>query len=232
MTQRILNAPVSPAVEVAVEPIAKLDRGGAVPDRLVLPNVPPLVDQGQTGTCVAHAAYGVYNWAYRQRYGAFAKLDIMAFYDLCKQVDHDPDPGRWHGTTLLTALRVMAGSGFPLVGGGRAPRIGGYHYIGDDWADVQYALEQYRQPIFWRVDWDANWMYLPRSRVLKAPVGQAIGGHALYTFGYDKSVNQSADLDRNSWGPWSVAGNGSCYFADRFKTHERSVEAWQITSIL
>jgi hypothetical protein len=232
VTQRILNARSTPEVEIVAESQATLDRITPLPSRLILSGIPPTQDQGTTGICVAEMAYGLYNWAYKRKYGKFADLDAYAFYDLCKLVDHDPDPDRWHGTTLLTALRVMAGSGFPLKNGARAPKIEGYEYVGSTSEDVQRAILTFGTPVGWRVNWDAQWFYLPRSRILKAPIGQIVGGHAMYTFGFDDSVNLGSDTDKNSWGAWSVAGNGNCYFADRYKDRpEAGFEAWRVTGI-
>ena len=231
MTQRILNAEPTPIGEIRNEQPAPLDRLASVtPGRVLLPNIPPVTDQGSEGTCVAHAAGGVYSWWYRQRYGKFPAIDQRAFYDLCKKIDGQPDPERMLGTYLLTALRVMRGSGYPLVGGGRGPKITGYLYVGSVFDDLQRAIDQMRSPVLFRLDWDANWMYLPASRIVKAPVGQYIGGHALYSIGFDDSVNGESAIDRNSWGAWSSGGNGTCYFADRYKdTH--GLEGWIVTGI-
>lgn len=237
MTQRILNAEPTPTSEIAVEPVVALDRVTPPPPRLVVPYIPPLVDQGGTGTCVAHAAYILYGHAYRRKYGRFPLItepSILKFYDLCKKVDGQPDPNRVMGTWLLTALRVMAGSGFPLDDGSRGPRITGYEYIGDDYQDGKRALAQYQTPLLYRINWDAQWMYLPSTRIVKAPIGQTIGGHALSTFMYDDNLlgrpSDEADGDRNSWGRWSLNGNGNCYFRDNYK-QGRGLEIWRVKGI-
>jgi hypothetical protein len=236
VTQRILNAVPTPADEIKIEPVVTLDRALVMPPRLILPNIPPLQDQGATGTCVAHAAYVVYQHAHKSKYGRFAAIgepEILRFYDLCKKVDGQPDPGRSMGTWLLTALRVMAGSGYPLANGTRGPRITGYEFVGDDYHDTRRAMAQYGSPILFRVDWDANWMYLPSSRIVKRPVGQIVGGHAMASFGYDDNLSGTtadADADRNSWGKWSVNGNGSCYFRSDWKIGH-GLEAWRVIGI-
>ncbi len=234
---RVLNAGPTPPDEIRVEETVALDRTLVIPPKLVTPFIPPLVDQGGTGTCVAHAAYVVYGQAYKRKYGRFPAItepSILAFYDLCKKVDGDPDPERMHGTWLLTALRVMAGSGFPLDDGSRGPRITGYEYVGDDYLDTKLAMAQYGTAIFYRIDWDYNWMYLPKSRILKAPIGMSIGGHALADFGYDDALlatpGDAADADRNSWGAWSSGGNGNCYFRDHYKA-SAGLECWRVKGI-
>jgi len=237
MTQRILNVGPSSPLEIRVEETVVLDRALVLPEKKVVPFIPPLVDQEQTGTCVAHAAYILYGHAYKRKYGHFPPItekSILAFYDLCKKVDHDPDPGRSHGTTLLTALRTMAGSGFPFDDGTRGPRITGYEYVGDDYNDVKLALAQFDTPVLFRLNWDANWMYLPTSKIVKPPVGQIIGGHAMADFGFDDNLLAVYDAlsyaDRNSWGKWSLNGNGNCYFKAAYKK-DHGLEAWRVKGV-
>jgi hypothetical protein len=236
MPQRILNAQQSPVEEIAKEEQAQLDRAATFPDRIVLTGCPPTQDQ-QGGTCVAHAAYFLYQWWYKRKYGHFAPItepSILRFYDLMKQVDHQPDPQRIYGTSLLTAMRTLAGSGFPLDTGGRGPKITGYHYVGDKAHDGRLALAQFGSPIAFALGWDANWFYLPTSHILKAPVGQIVGGHAMAEYGYDLAARapRKLDIDRNSWDGWSSDGFGSCYFDEAYKDDPAYwYECWQVTGI-
>lgn len=233
MTQRILNAFPTPASEIRVESATTIDRAVPMAARVIVPSIPLLVDQGDTGTCVAHAAYILYGHHFKQRYGKFPAIgepEILKFYDLCKQVDHDPDPDRTHGTWLVTALRTMAGSGWPLANGKRGPRITGFEYVGDDYDTVKVAIAQYGDPILYRVDWDAGWFPLPANKIVRPPIGQIVGGHAMADFGYDDHINQQSDADRNSWGKWSSGGNGNCYFRGSYKA-SHGLEAWRVTGI-
>lgn len=237
MPQRIMVAPATDPADIRKEAQAPLDRAATFPSRILLGNKPVTLDQ-EGGTCVAHAAYGVYSWWFKTKYGHFPAIgeqEVLKFYDLCKKVDGQPDPTRVMGTTLLTALRTMAGSGFPLANGQRGPHITGYHYVGSTAGSGRLALAQFMSPILFRINWDANWFSLPTNRVLKAPIGQVVGGHAMYEIGYDLSVNtaaQGADIDPNSWGAWSNGGNGICYFGEAYKNRSQAqYECWQVTGI-
>ena len=236
MTQRILNQEPSPPGEIATEERAALPvRGAVIPSRIIVPMIPPRMDQGITGTCAAHAGYILYGHHYKQKYGRFPLIgepEILKFYDLCKQVDGQPDPERVLGTYLLTVMRVMAGSGWPLADGTRGPRITGYEYVGNDYDDVRRSIATYNDPVLIGMSWDANWMGLPASRVLKQPVGQIIGGHAVGVFGYDDNhpIAGPALADMNSWGRWSAGGNGMCYQRDDYLPG-RWVEAWRAKGI-
>lgn len=232
MTQRLLNALPSDPAEMAFEPLAQLDRAAPLPPgRYVAPMVPPVTDQGSEGTCVAHAAGNVYGHWYRRRYGRYPALDQRAFYTLVRRaVGAPPDPTFTQGLSLLWALRTMKGSGYPLADGSRGPRISGYALVGTVFDDLQRALWQTKSLVLARTDWDANWMWVsPSTRIVKPPVGQIIGGHAVTFIGFDDAVNGEAGILRNSWGlGW--AGNGTAYMADRYVDTHR-LEGWIVTGI-
>jgi len=232
--QRIFNAGPSPWQHIQDADPALLDRLTPLPSRVIVPRIPLLVDQDGTGTCVAHAAYILYGHAYKTKYGAFPAIgeqEILAFYDLCKKVDADPDPYRYKGTWLTTALRVMRGSGYPLANGARGPKIIGYEFVGYDADSIRRSLAQHQTPVMYRIDWDYTWLSLPPSRIMLTPSGHILGGHALSSFGYDDAVAGGSDADRNSWGKWSSGGNGNCYFPYTMK-EGHGLEAWRVTGIM
>lgn len=237
MPQRVMNVVPTPQEEIDKEEKAQLDRAAGFPVRVVLPFIPPVLDQ-QGGTCVAHGAYVLYQQLYKTKYGHFAPITergVLAFYDLMKKVENDPDPNRTHGAYLVTAMRVMAGSGFPFDNGTRGPKITGFHYVGNKAHDGRLALAQYRTPVLMGTGWDANWFYLPRTHILKAPVGQLVGGHAMGEIGYDLNVMPQlggTDIDQNSWDGWCADGFGRCYFPESYKDRPDSwYEVWQATGI-
>ncbi len=236
MPQRIFNVVPTPQEEIDKEDVAQLDRAAGFPARVILGFIPPTLDQ-IGGTCVAHAAYVLYQHLYKRKYGHFAPITekgVLAFYDLMKKVENDPDPDRTHGAYLLTAMRVMAGSGFPFDDGTRGPKITAYHYVGNKAHDGRLAIAQYGFPVLMGVPWDANWVYLPTTHILRPPVGQVIGGHAMGEIGYDLNVKPDlggTNVDRNSWDGWSSDGFSSCYFPERYKDQAGWYECWQATGI-
>jgi hypothetical protein len=234
-SQRIFNVPRTPLSEIHTEVTAMLDRIAALPSRVIVPRIPLLTNQDGYGTCVAQAAYILYGHAFKTKYGRFPAIgqdQIFAFYDLCKKVDGDPDPYRFKGTWLLTALRVMRGSGFPLADGTRGPKITGYEFVGWNADDIRRSLAQQQTPVLFRIDWDYKWMSLPPSRIMNVPSGHILGGHAMASFGYDDSVAGGSDADRNSWGRWSSGGNGNCYFPYGYKNAPTAgLEAWRVNGI-
>lgn len=239
LRKRPIVAPPSPPEAFETARHASLERASATAlSRILLPGVPARIDQ-QGGTCVAHAARIVYGWWYRKLTGRVAPIGedaTLRFYDLCKRVDGDVDPDRTHGTTLWTALRVMRGSGFPLDDGTRGPHIAGYEYVGNDATAVRASLVDHRSPVLWRIDFDQRWLYLPASRILRAPGGTIIGGHAMAAVGFDDTIDapgpiEGADIDANSWVPWSGYWGGICYFPGAYKTPARGFEAWRVIGL-
>jgi len=234
MTQRIFNVVPSPAAEIAVEERALLDKA-ALPSRVVVPMIPPRMDQGSTGTCVAHMAYVVYSHKFKEKYGVFPKIgepEILKFYDMCVSVEGGHDPDRVNGIFMVTAFRVMRGSGFPLVGGKRGPKATGFQYVGNSYDELRRSIAIYNDPLGIALAWDANWMVCPTSKILRPPSGQIIGGHAFGGFVYDDAYGTAGKVEgnANSWGlHWGP--NGTFYLKDDYLAN-RWVEAYRLTGIL
>lgn len=230
MTQRILNA--QPSGLDARDYELVLDTLAPLPARFTWGGLGPVLDQGQTGTCVSHAGDGVRQWQEKRDGHGVIPADPFKLYDLCKLVDGQPDPGRQYGTSLRTVLRVLKGSGTPLYGGGNGGKIATYYRIATVTDTIKRALIQHG-PILTATDWDANWMYLGSSHILKAPVGHMIGGHAFYLWGWDDHVNGGSFLMRNSWGrDWSTSkGTGNAYMAFRYWL-DAQPESWYCTDVV
>jgi hypothetical protein len=233
VTQRILNVQPSPETHIAEAERAALDLV-AIPSRVVVPMIPPRMDQGSTGTCVAHMAYVLYSHAYKQKYGRFPLIgtpEIFKFYDLCLRVEGRTDPERLFGLWMTTAFRVMKGSGYPLADGSRGPHTTGFQVVGNTYAEVKRAIAQYNDPVGMACTWDANWMVCPATKVLRPPVGQDIGGHAFAAFVYDDAYRTVGEVEgnANSWGlDWGP--NGTFYLRDEYMDG-RWVEAYRLTGI-
>ena len=233
MTQRILNVKPSPPAEIAVEQRATFVQLDIPPGRTVVPMIPPRSDQGSLGTCIAHMARNLYQHHHKEKYGRFAAIgidQINAFYDLCTKVEGRSDPERLDGLWPVTAFRVMRGSGFP-IGGGRGPHITGFEYVGATYADVRRSIVQFNDPVGVALAWDAAWMVCSTNKVLRAPVGQVIGGHGFTAFVRDDAYQTvgAVEGNANSWGlDWGP--NGTFYLKDEYLL-DRWVEAWRIKGI-
>ena len=234
MVQRILNAKPSPEAHIAETERATLDLVTTLPSRVVVPMIPPRMDQGVTGTCGAHMAYAVYGHHFKQKYGRFPAIgepEILKFYDLCVAVEGGHDPERINGIFMTTAFRVMRGSGFPLADGKRGPHITGFQYVGNTYDEIRRSIALYNDPVGMALSWDAAWMRCPATKVLRPPVGQDIGGHAFAAFVYDDAYTTAGQVEcnANSWGlNWGP--NGTFYLKDDY-LNGRWVEAYRVTGI-
>lgn len=232
MTQRIFNVRPSPDAHIAETERVTLDLV-TLPSRVVVPMIPPRMDQGIYGTCVAHMAYAVYSHHFKQRYGYFPKIgepEILKFYDMCVAVEGRSDPDRQFGVFMSTAFRVMKGSGFPLADGKRGPKITGFQFVGNTYDEIKRSIAQYNDPVGVAMSWDAAWMRCPATKILRPPVGQDIGGHAITMFVYDDdySIAGEAECFANSWGlRWGP--NGTAYLKDEY--FNRWIEAYRVTGM-
>jgi len=208
---------------------AELDTAIELPERYLVTGLPPFLNQGNTGTCGGHAGAGLRQWQEKRAGHGVIAADPFALYDLCKVVDRQADPLRRLGTTARTVLRTLKGSGTPLRGGGRAGKIATYWRVPLSETAIKTALVT-RGVLLVRCDWDAAWMRLPVNRVMRDPSGGRVGGHLFLLVGYDDRINGRSLVMRNSWGRWSIAGNGNAYFAFRHFLSHRP-EVWASTDV-
>jgi hypothetical protein len=232
MTQRILNLRPSPPEQIAEEQRTTLDLV-TLPSRVVVPMIPPRMNQ-EGGTCSAHMGYVLYAHHYKQRYGRFPAIgepEILKLYDLCVSVEGGHDPNRIYGVYMVTVMRVLRGSGFPLSNGTRGPHISGFEYVGPTYDAIRRSIAQYNDPVGVGMTWDASWMSCPPNKILRPPSGNVVGGHALAAFVYDDAYPGAGEANClvNSWGArWGP--NGTAYIRDEYLSG-RWVEAWRVTGI-
>jgi Papain family cysteine protease len=213
----------------------------AMPSRFVLTSLGPVLNQGKTGTCVAHAADAIRMWQERRDNTPIStwvtEPAVFRLYDLCKALDGELDPKREFGTSLRTVLRVLRLNGTPLAppmhNGGR---IAAYYRIDPTVTLLKQALMQHGALLV-ACAWDVNWFKVPTSLVLKPPLSEVAGGHAFMFWGWDDNVNGGSWLMRNSWGRgiggWTPTGNA--YMAYRYFDDirgGRTPEAWWIQDII
>lgn len=227
MDGRVLNAPPSP--DDPRDFPFELDTAVEIPERYLVSGLGPVLNQGNTGTCGGHAGAGLVQWHGKRDGKGVLPVDPLRLYDLCRQVMQAPDPARRLGTTARTVLRVLKGSGAPLRSGGRAGRIATYWRVPNNETAIKQAILRHGLVLV-RCDWELSWMKLPLNRVLRPPTGVRAGGHLFLIAGWDDAINGGSFLMRNSWGRWSVAGNGNGWMAVRYFLAHRP-EVWASTDI-
>lgn len=237
MTDRLLNAEPSP--DDARDFVFAGDTAAILPRRYIVPGMGPAYNQGSSGTCSSHGAAAVRVWQEKRDGKGVIPVDIYRLYDLVKSVvDGQPDPGRTRGTTIRSVMRLMKGTGIPLRGQA-PPGAGGkietyWRILGPSPAATTTLVKQAlvaHGPLMSRCDWDAAWMRLPINRVVKPPSGDIVGGHIWTLIGWDDDVDLGCWIIRNSWGRWSLGGNGNAYLA-RFYLADKRPEFWACTDRL
>lgn len=207
----------------------ELDTAAELPARFVVPGLGPVLNQGNTGTCGGHAGIGLRQFQEKRDGKGVIPGDPFALYDLCRAVMGSPDPARRLGTTARTVLRVLKGSGTPLKDGRRIGGISTYWRVANGEAAIKQAILRHGVVLV-RCDWDAAWMRLPLTRVLRPPSGSLVGGHLFLLFGWNDAVNGGSFLLRNSWGRWSSRGTGNAYMRYRWFLAHRP-EIWATTDV-
>jgi C1A family cysteine protease len=215
MTQRILNALPSPPDPRDYQLAAGAP---ALPNRFTLSGLGPVLDQGSSPQCTAFAAVGIRQWQEKRDGNGLVPFSPEILYERVKALELRETGQVFDGAYLRDVLRVMKGSGTPLLSGAQGGKIANYYRVTLTEDALKSALV--KGPLYAGLNWDAAWFSCPRSLKLRPPVGQNVGGHAVMLWGWD---NTAGWLIRNSWGKsW---GNGNGYMAfPYFDAH--AFEAW------
>ena len=181
MTQRILNARPSPPDErdftlAAAAPVA-------LPSRFTLSGLGPVLDQGGNPSCTCYSAVGIRHWQEKRDGNGLVPFDPDELYRIVKVLEDRESPfGPYDGAYLRDVLRILKGSGTPLTTGGRDGKIAGYYRLALTVAALKAALA--KGPLYVGMNWDAAWFKCPATLILRPPVGQIVGGHAVYIWGW------------------------------------------------
>jgi hypothetical protein len=213
LDERLLGAHPSPRDARDYDLAPHLDTATPLPPKFRLRLLAPVLNQGNTGRCVAFAGTGLRQQQERidgDWPQGWPPLDAEWLYRHAEAIDGIPTPpGPLRGTTVRAALQVLSRQGQPLTG---EPDSASNFRIASYWAvpftvdAIKRALVQYG-PVWIGSRWYQPWFH-PASGVLPPPDGPSIGGHARFVFGWDDSVAGGAFLVRNSWGRrWGTNGN-------------------------
>ena len=230
MTQRLLNALPSPPDprDYPHAPTSGAQKD-ALLSRFTLTGLGPVLDQGSTPECTCYSAVGWRQWQEKRDGHGVVPFAPDALYALVKALELKETGQQFDGAYLRDVLRILKGTGTPTASGAIDGKIATYVRVdATSIPAMKAALTQ--GPLYVALSWDANWFYLPTTKVLRNPLGQNAGGHAVYLWGWDDDVNGGSWLLRNSWGKWSKGGNGNAYLAHRhFASH--GWEAWLATDV-
>lgn len=192
-------------VAVGSEPL-----GVVYASAFLIPNVPPVTDQGTTPRCVAHSNGYDTNQQDRPELGRFNNLDEALFF---QQIGGGPNGAymtaglnRRRDFGYPEAINVPAQGGYPAQDGNRdyaQHRIAGYTQIALTPTAIKDALLRGHGVLFIG-DWFHSWFHPFASGKLPAP-DYKVGGHAIWCRGWNDSYGFRL---RNSWGTdYGVGGD-------------------------
>jgi len=210
------------------------DAPAAAPGRSVLPTLvnlidlmPPVRDQKERGTCVAHACAAVREYLLGPDASAAANLSEQYLYWACKEKDNWPGEGTWIkvGMEVLQAQGICPEPVWPYnpkkvadnEGQGPAPadaqeaaaayKIAKGELLQARWVDNMKQMLAAGKPVAFAVPVYRYWLTEPAKSTgdVRMPLSneQTIGGHAMAMVGYqdDPSVPGGGYfMIRNSWG--------------------------------
>lgn len=173
----------------------------------------PVLDQGQTSSCVGHGWYGYWLSA-----PVIEKPDdthqvpdasAIEIYQAAQLIDGIPLPH--DGSSVRAGAQVLADPQGPLSRGGKAPIT---TYVWAQNADDVKHWVLGNGPVVVGTSWTEA-MFQPDAKGFIRPTGAAEGGHCWLIIGYHTSLD--AFVMRNSWGEsWSeVEGLPGCAYISR-----------------
>jgi C1A family cysteine protease len=202
--------------------------------------LPPVLDQGQRGTCVAFAVTAAHEIARAAGTAVSEDLSEEALYWGCKVID-----GNWRtGTSFDSAAAAISTTGQPLeaVWPYEPRRRAGVRYDPPskptaDWhtsgldkaildlASVRTELDAGRPVVLGLTLFDTLFRPSPDGRINAPAVGSSTRGkHAVLAVGHDTG----ALLIRNSWGTtWALGGYG---WLSNDYAEQHLLEVWVIES--
>ena len=171
----------------------------ALPATYLVPNRPPVLNQGATPQCVAYSTSAMKSYQDRddQSPVKWWNFDEPRFFT---QIG-----GTAQGAYLRTALARLVSFGYPVVTSGEAAkhRIRAYYFVPTDRATIKRALMAYGVLVM-ATPWYHSWMTPTATHVLPRADYQ-VGGHAILVDGWDDSRGLRL---RNSWGSsWGLEGD-------------------------
>lgn len=186
------------------------------PSRYVIPNRPPIRNQGTSPMCVAYSSGYDQSHMDRREYGSYFDPWESKFFE---QIGGGPD-----GAFMRNALDQRKGLGYPVqnVGHKGAHRISSYYRVplGIDAVKTALTIHPINGGVLILGPWYHSWYHTFTSGKLPYP-DYYVGGHAWWAIGWDDNYGI---LAQNSWGP-DYGKNGLFYMP--YSYISRMWEVWR-----
>jgi len=205
----------------------------ASPTKLVVSYLPPILNQGSWGSCVANA----FSFTVSKQTRSNIVLSRLFLYNICRSIDYSP-LNRDVGTTIRSACQAITNYGVckenihPYVSANlsRLPSLTAfqnsrrfrqftYLFINQDVTSIKNSLATYDSPIIFGIMIYPSFMSPPKNGIIPMPdltKERLLGGHCMTIVGYDDSTQMF--MCSNSWGTgWG--SNGYCYIPYNYITN-------------
>jgi C1A family cysteine protease len=184
-------------------------QGVSLPTTYVVPNRPPILNQGSTPQCVAYSTSSLKSYQDRddQSPAKFWNFDESLFF---RQIG-----GTQNGAYLRSAMDRLLRVGYPVVSIGQPSKhkIKSYYAVSKSTTAIKTAVKTYGE-IVCAMAWYHSWNISPESNVnyiMRRP-DYKVGGHAIVIDGWDD--NRKALRLRNSFGStWGASGDAFLPYA-------------------
>ena len=213
--------------------------GVVIPDRFLMPGMPPHLNQGTTPMCTTYAGNQMKRWQEKKDNHGLRVYDQARMYWMQKAIDGISGDG----STGRAWCEIARTKGIPLVGQQNAvDPIAGYWRvdIGGDWDALLAAIVVYG-PVMVGMEWYKNW-FTPNRGIVAPPAGGVVGGHEMIFVGYDRKqpdVGSLTLLPWNSWGNYAGStGGGNFWLPVKYLSPTQQSgkaqvwELWKVRDIL
>jgi C1A family cysteine protease len=193
----------------------------SVVSNFLLKKLPPILDQGQLGTCVTNA----FSYAVSNQTNNCMNLSRLQLYAICRSLDNTPLSFD-DGTTIRTACQAIRNYGVckesvypyiemnvsnlpPLVAFNSSKKFKKFTYlfINQDLISIKNALQRYNSPIIFGIMVYQSFMQAKDGKILMPDIEneKLLGGHCVTLVGYNDATKMFTCA--NSWSKtWGING--------------------------
>jgi C1A family cysteine protease len=193
----------------------------ASPTTFLLKNLPPILNQGSLGTCVANC----FSYTVAKQTNKLINLSRLQLYAICRNIDNTP-LNQDDGTTVRTACQAIKSYGIckenvypyiesnvdnlpPLTAFNNSKRFKKftYFFVNQDLTSLKNALQTYKSPIIFGIMVYQSFMDAANGRIPMPDITTEtlLGGHCITLVGYND--NNQMFTCSNSWSAkWGQQG--------------------------
>jgi C1A family cysteine protease len=219
----------------------------ASPATFTIANLPPILNQGDLGSCVANA----FSYCVSKQTNKRVNPSRLCLYAICRSIDYTP-LDQDDGTSIRTACQAIANYGvcqefvYPYTSSYKSlPSLTAfanskkfrqftYLFISQDLTSIKNSLRTYNAPIIFGIMIYSSFLTETSSKTGIIPLPDKkkdtlLGGHCMTIVGYNDTTQMFTC--GNSWGTrWGV--NGYCYIPYNYLTDRTLASDFCVTTFV